>query len=106
MASRYAGTFSLADTNAHQLSALLATLLGANTPTNGCGLNIQADPTNGGSVYVGDCNVSSTQNGGVLAAGASYSEPDNGSVNGISTVDIYVRASAATQKINVMLRRN
>ena len=100
----YGLTLSLADTSVHKLSDLIAAATGYATATNRFAqVSVQADPGNAGNVYLGDPNVASTNMGANLTAGLTYSSGPHES-NLVSTLDIHVRASAATQKINVALR--
>jgi hypothetical protein len=114
----FAFTASLADTNIHKLDDLLtaayaATCLARPTGTPpGTGLAlpnrfsqiiIQADPGNGGNVFVGDSQLSSSNYGQELK---STSNPlqiiSPTAALSISTLDMYLLASGATQKVNII----
>ncbi len=54
MPAFFAAQVSLGDTNIHQLSALLAALTVPFPYNNGCQIDIQGDPGNSGSIFIGD----------------------------------------------------
>ena len=100
-----AAQVSLADTNAHRLADLLAALTIPFQFNRGIQLDIQADSGNSGTVSVGDGNLSTSRYGRILAASAVMTlGPDD--TDDVSTLDIYLLASAATQKVNIVLRQS
>jgi hypothetical protein len=99
---------SLADTNAHKLADLVAAAYSGVVPAppnRSRQIDIQADGGNGGNVLIGDSSVSTTVYGKQLAAKAvdvrGPSVQDD-----ISTLDIFLCASVATQKVNILLMAN
>lgn len=107
MPAFFAAQLSLGDTNPHRLADLLAALTIPFPYNNGCQIDIEADDNNSGSIFLGDSLItvtSTSRYGRQLAKNelwTSYDDCDNS----VSTLDIYLLASAATQKANVILRR-
>jgi hypothetical protein len=106
---------SLADTNAHNLDTLLAAAYaGTSLARNATGTNpqlpnrftqiiIQADPGNGGNVLVGDALVGTTNYGQELkATGNPLQMISPTASSSLSSLDIWLMASAATQKVNII----
>lgn len=72
-------------------------------------VTIQADPGNSGTIYVGDSSVSSTVCAAALSAGASIrieGPKYRNSTDEVVLSDIYVDASANSQKVNVGYLKN
>jgi hypothetical protein len=96
----YGITVTLSDTNAHKLLDLLQAI-DATVPATCSGLMIQADDSNGPNyVYIGDSAVASTRMAYSLLfhEGNPYQKTLS---NGFPLYCLYVRASAATCKLNV-----
>ena len=96
---------SLADTNIHTLDSLIQAAYAsaaAKPPNRFSNIIIQADNANGGTVLVGDGLLSSTNYGNQIQKGNQLQFSSSG-IQNISTLDIYVLASAATQKLNLLL---
>jgi len=94
----------LGDTSVHQLSTLLGALSVPITRKTFIEIAMQADSSNGGNVLIGDGGLSSSRYGVVLLSTSQPYKLGPDTVNAISTDDIYLLASAATQKINFVGR--
>lgn len=102
---------TLADTNPHSVASLLAaSTVGArlkSQPTNFAQVDIQGDPANSTTnILVGDETLSTTNYGRSLVSGTgtaifSHWHPDNA----IGIADLFVCASVANGKVNIVLRR-
>ena len=107
MPAFFAAQVSLGDTNIHNLAALIAALTVPFPYTNGCQIDIQADPANSGSIFIGDglLTITSTSRYGRQIVKDELWTSYDDCANSVSLTDIYLLASAATQKANVILRR-
>jgi hypothetical protein len=66
-------------------------------------LQLQANPGGSGAkYYIGNSNVSATDNGVELTAGQSQTFQDQSGNNLISTASIYLRSDTASQTFNVI----
>jgi hypothetical protein len=114
----FAFTASLADTNVHTLDSLLVAAYAATSlarpaptsvpttqlPNHFVQIIIQADPGNSGNVFVGDALLSSTNYGQELKSTGNPLQLESPSgVPSLSTTDINLLASGATQKVNIIL---
>lgn len=100
--SRFARTLTVGASPVTLLSLIQA--INANFSGQVSELTIQASDGNGANnIFVGDLNVSTTDYGVKLPAGASYTERSVRG-NNIALDSVYVVASAAAQKINVTAR--